>query len=78
MKTVEQKASEIIGLAAIDDLNDDEYSSLSYQIILCLKKQDRDTRHACAEAVIGIDPVVHDTLINKDMAHSACMNVKAV
>ena len=37
------------------------------------KQQDRDTRHACAEAIINIEGE-----ITKDIAHNACMNVQAV
>jgi hypothetical protein len=44
-----------------------------------LKEQDRDTRHACAEAVLSIPSVgMTESLINKDTAIGACMNVKAV
>lgn len=35
-----------------------------------LKEQDRDTRHACAEAVLQSN--------GKDDAHSICMNVNAL
>jgi hypothetical protein len=44
-----------------------------------LKEQDRATRHACAEAVIAIPSVgMTESLINRDAAHNACMNTKAV
>lgn len=43
-----------------------------------IKKQDRDTRHACAEAVLKCDEDVSGECIWKDEAHSACMNAQAV
>ena len=44
-----------------------------------LKNQDRDTRHACAEAVIACRHVHHvgNDVITKNNAHSACVNVVA-
>lgn len=43
------------------------FESLCADIELALKEQDRDTRHACAEAVLtAADP------------HAACMNTRAV
>lgn len=48
----------------LENIKVDEFRAI---IRRALKEQDRDTRHACAEAVIGAgDP------------HAACMNVKAV
>lgn len=45
-----------------------------------LRKQDRDTRHACAEAVIALETVAvgdgNVLLIDKGKAHSACMNAR--
>lgn len=38
-----------------------------------LKEQDRDTRHACAEACI-----TDETHTNNEFFHDVCMNVKAV
>ena len=44
-----------------------------------LKRQDRDTRHACAEAVLKCEPKsVSGNLINIDEAHAIIMNTKAV
>ncbi len=43
-----------------------------------LKEQDRDTRHACAEAVIALESYPDGGGISKTHAHNACMNVKAV
>jgi len=39
-----------------------------------LKEQDRDTRHACAEAVLQCNEDMSGECIWKDAAHSACMN----
>ena len=43
-----------------------------------LKEQDRDTRHACAGAVLSCEEDVSGEVIWKNEAHSACMNVIAV
>lgn len=43
------------------------FKALCADIELALKEQDRDTRHACAEAVL-----------NASDPHAACMNVQAV
>jgi uncharacterized protein (UPF0147 family) len=47
-----------------------------------LKEQDRDTRHACANAIAIMDGEVmsmqNDLYVSKDLAHDACINVKAV
>ena len=46
------------------------------------KEQDRDTRHACAEAVLNIPYCVETAnggdAISPDDAHDACMNAKAL
>ena len=48
-------------------------------LTVLLKQQDRDTRHACAEAVSGMiaDNVFTDSLA-RDETFSAIMNTKAV
>ena len=43
-----------------------------------LKFQDRDTRHACAEAVINIASKEFPDICDVDKAHSACMNVNII
>ncbi len=43
-----------------------------------LKEQDRDTRHACAEAVIQCNEDVSGECIWKDDAHAACINAVGV
>ncbi len=45
-------------------------------ISMALKEQDRDTRHACAEAVLQCDEDVSGNCIWKDEAHNACMNAR--
>lgn len=51
--------------------------------VLALKEQDKQTRHACAEAVMALNGRVHhlDSMgrcIDKHAASAACMNVRAV
>jgi hypothetical protein len=49
-------------------------------ILLALKEQDRDTRHACAEAVLQIGKNCNCVQCGRlrDQAHAACMNASAV
>lgn len=51
----------------LEDIEADEFRSI---IRKALKEQDRDTRHACAEAVLQCGTV--------DGAHNACMNARAI
>lgn len=52
---------------------------LSRALFAYLKEQDRDTRHACAEAMAHLASEAADsTLIDADLALAACMNVQAV
>jgi len=69
MNTAEEKATEWIKSQNLI-YSDNMIKSLA----LLLKEQDRDTRHACAEAVnrIALD---HNTI---SQAHNAVMNTKAV
>jgi hypothetical protein len=54
-------------------------AALQVAIIDALKEQDRDTRHACAEAIMGVESDRMPTdACWKDDAYDACMNVKAV
>ena len=51
--------------------------AVAEKITEALKAQDRDTRHACAEAVLEIYtgiPRGVDLYVSKDKAHAACMN----
>ena len=46
-------------------------------IRMLLRTQDRDTRHACAEAIANL-PYEEGTLISSRDAQAACINVQAV
>jgi len=71
MKTAEEKAQFFIEAAEHYSVNFGEWREESKQALIKLfKEQDRDTRHACAEAVLQCGTVKG--------AHDACMNVKAV
>jgi hypothetical protein len=58
--------------------------NLRAAIRLALKEQDRDTRHACAEAVLGVGAgetnisirLITDAVCTR--AHAVCMNTHAV
>jgi hypothetical protein len=53
--------------------------SLFKKLVILLKEQDRDTRHACAEAVIALPTIpMTESLINKDAAHNTIMNTRAI
>lgn len=45
-----------------------------------LREQDRDTRHACAEAVLSIrnEDVLFSSQRAVDRAHAACINTSAI
>jgi hypothetical protein len=75
MKTAQQKAVELVDDANVEfGIDFDQVSPLIKAIVKLLKEQDRDTRHACAEACMGVT-----TNSNLDKAfHDICMNVKAV
>jgi len=74
------------------DLEKVDTEALESALMLFAKQQDRDTRRACAEAVIQQAPVfeangnachdkygdIVDKCICADAAHNAIMNVKAV
>ncbi len=72
----------------IDNLCYDEGHDVSLRAILemLMKEQDRDTRHACAEAVSALkyrrDPNGRDSggdyIVWQSHAHAACINVQAV
>lgn len=73
MKTLDEKAKETCRKLKLPE------NSLSFSVIrLALKEQDRDTRHACAEAVLAIPGETGDDLIDVGLAHNACMNACAV
>lgn len=66
-----------VRLLVEDSLNIASESALEDAIILLLKEQDRDTRHACAEAVLDCGET-SSTIPMIDRCHAACMNAKAV
>lgn len=68
-----------------------QQEELNASLILLLKEQDRDTRHACAEAVLTIEGCTtasdnaiygpHGEIckaISADEAHFTCLNVQAL
>lgn len=79
MKTAEEKAASfIIDQCLCGYFSPGEAVVLQKALAKLLKEQDRDTRHACAEAVIQLntEEVRKDAITS--MAHSAIMNTKAV
>jgi len=73
MKTAQDKAEQWL------DDNVPEWTATQFRALtVLLKEQDRDTRHACAEAVVNCDDDVSGECIWKDDAHSACINAIAV
>lgn len=74
MKTAREKAIHWLAINS-DGCTDRQVDNLEK----LLKEQGRDTRHACAEAVLKCDPKsVSGNLINIDEAHAITMNTKAV
>lgn len=73
-KTLDEKSNEIC-----EKLNLPLHVGIAFCVIKrALRDQDRDTRHACAEAVLMCKEDVSGECIWKNDAHSACMNVKTV
>lgn len=86
---IDRVCSQIVSIYSSPDNDNEELIEI---LRLMLKEQDRDTRHACAEAVIQISdpfdirkyPTIGDrcksrgfvTAINA--AHAACMNARAI
>jgi hypothetical protein len=89
MKSAEDKARDFVSALPLSvAVVRKEVEALTVRL---LKEQDRDTRHACAEAVIQLpecltanDNAIYDCrgeicdAIPTNAAHDACMNVKAV
>ncbi len=75
MQTAEEKAAEFIEQGGLNQ----RLTPLDVRnaIAALLKEQDRDTRHACAEAVSNAD-MMDDTWIHCDVADSLIINTKAV
>jgi len=75
MKTAEEKTIEVCKYLKLPE------KGIAFVVIQkALKEQDRDTRHACAEAVIALHSEDFEgvCVVGRDAAHAACMNVKAV
>ena len=73
MKTFKEKTENLLEQIACCDLHSDKGIDKAERLILmALKEQDRDTRHACAEAVIRQGDAAAIELI--DRCHNACMN----
>ena len=74
MKTAEEKAIEVCEKLGLPS-NGPAFAAIR----IALKEQDRDTRHACAGAVISCKSnYLHEDAIWKEDAHDACMNVQSV
>ena len=83
MRTAREKAEEWVHKNVIlAEHCDIEYSDVIEKLEDLLKGQDRDTRHACAEAVSNCSPVCEtpsgsDAILPGD-AHDQCINVKCL
>jgi uncharacterized protein YpiB (UPF0302 family) len=75
MKTAEDKAIALLEKTPVHDI---QYNRLLRAITMALKEQDRETRHACVEAVNSLHPSSDGGWISKNVAASACMNARAV
>ena len=78
MKTAADKSSEFVQKNVVLSRHCDiKYTDVIESLIKLLKEQDRDTRHACADALESCD-MMDDKWIRFDAAESAIMNTKAV
>lgn len=77
MKTAEDRASALLNRL---NIRGKLYDNIKPEVIFALKEQDRDTRHACAEAVTSLDGFEddHGKMVMVDEARFACMNAIAV
>lgn len=74
MKTAREKADEwVCEHVVLSENCDIEYTDLIKKLELLLKEQDRDTRHACAEACAQLEGDW-----GNGFYHDTCMGVKAV
>lgn len=73
MKSAEKKVQEFLSEHVKEFTNAQERA-----LITMLKVQDRDTRHACAEAVLQCEAVDGGVFIENCDVFSVCMNAKAV
>ena len=92
MRNAEERALALIEIVERGTYHSEcqKKATLQCAIAMIIKEQDRDTRHACAEAILAL-PTCHaangnscynenEDLVDaicKDAAHNACMNVKA-
>jgi hypothetical protein len=58
--------------------NDSEEKVFLELFRMGLKFQDRSTRHACAEAVLGLANEEFPDICDVSKAHNACMNVNVI
>jgi hypothetical protein len=72
MKSVDEKVNDFL-IANIGTWNTKQERALKRLLL----DQDRDTRHACAEAVLQMDEPL-DSSAAPSIAHNICMNTKAV
>ena len=79
MKTAEEKAETLID-TWVKSWPSPSREGLQTLMVLAMKEQDRDTRHACAFATsnAAIDAMNAKTGNIPDVVSTACMNVKAV
>lgn len=82
MKTARQKAEEFVS-SKLTCGSKGEHELWVGHVVTLLKEQDRDTRHACAEAVITSDlswtpKREMDEVIATNMAHSIIMNARGI
>jgi len=77
MKTAEQRIDEIF----TDWVQENQtLAQLERRIVQAVKEQDRDTRHACAEALLKLKRHggEDESLVILHEAEAACMNVRAL
>ena len=70
MRTIDEKVKSLMDFIGTDCADD------KAEIERVLREQDRDTRHACAEAVIQHGDA--DPLEMIDLCYAACINAKAL
>lgn len=58
------------------ELSEKEFITVQQLLYTALKEQDRDTRHACAEALTNCETDVSEQCIWFDDAHAAIMNCR--
>ena len=66
----DQKVGKIDGFIPLETMIDEAITKI-------LKEQDRNTRHACAEACLSCDTNTEAEERITNLCHNLCMNVKA-